>query len=247
MTPAHRYALYLAPPAPWYDVGSKWLGRCADTGRMLPRAADADPRIPAWTAEPRRYGLHATLKPPFRLREATSPEALDRATRGLAAALEPFAVPVRRRRLRGFLAWCLDDDEGARQRMRALADAGVQALEPFRAPPTPAEQARRLASPLGEAERAMLERWGYPYVFDTFTFHMTLTGRLGDAELERADTLLGALEPGALAGPMPVESISLYVQPLPDTPFVIARHYGLGAGGRTRDGIGAGFLPASAS
>ena len=29
---------------------------------------------------------------------------------------------------------------------------------------------------------AMLVRWGYPYVFDTWFFHMTLTRRLSDAE-----------------------------------------------------------------
>ena len=33
---AHRYALYLAPTGPWRDLGSRWLGRCADTGAALP-------------------------------------------------------------------------------------------------------------------------------------------------------------------------------------------------------------------
>ena len=33
---AHRYALYLAPTGPWREHGSRWLGRCADTGEALP-------------------------------------------------------------------------------------------------------------------------------------------------------------------------------------------------------------------
>ena len=34
---AHRYALYLAPTGPWRELGSRWLGRCADTGAALDR------------------------------------------------------------------------------------------------------------------------------------------------------------------------------------------------------------------
>lgn len=36
MPSAHRYALYLAPTGPWRELGSRWLGRCADTGAALP-------------------------------------------------------------------------------------------------------------------------------------------------------------------------------------------------------------------
>src|SRR3546814_10049374 len=57
--------------------------------------------------------------------------------------------------------------------MRALADAAVQRLDALRAPLTPREIERRLQSRLSPRQEALLGRWGYPYVFDEFRFHMT--------------------------------------------------------------------------
>ena len=104
MIPAYRYALYLAPVGAWRDLGRTWLGRCEDTGALLPRADSVDPRVDEWTRAPRRYGLHATLKAPFRLRDGQSAAALDQAVCAFAAKQAPFGIPLRRESLRGFLA-----------------------------------------------------------------------------------------------------------------------------------------------
>lgn len=241
MTQAHRYALYLAPAQPWRDVGSRWLGRCAETGLPLARSSGTDPRVDAWTSAPRLYGLHATLKPPFRLREDTTPAALDAAARALARSFRPFDAPLRRKRLRGFLAWCLDDeDEAAAHAMRALADTAVAELDCLRAPLTGAELARRRPHLLDAGQRALLERWGYPYVFEAFTFHITLTGSLSAQELDEAEALLDASGGAGLPAAMPVSAVSVYVQPEPGQPFVVARHYGFD--GATADAAGAGWL-----
>jgi len=239
MPQAHRYAVYLAPVGPWRDLGRRWLGRCEETGASLAPPAGADPRQAAWTLAPRRYGLHATLKPPFRLRDGTRPAELDRAMRALAGGRQAFGIPLRRERLRGFLAWCIDD-ERARGRMNALAAAAVAELDTLRAPPSPAELARRRPQSLSPAQRAMLARWGYPYVFETFTFHITLTGQLDAAELAAADAQIEALGGPALQAPMPVRALSVYVEPEPGADFVVARHYDFD--GATRDGAGARFL-----
>ena len=61
---AHRYALYLAPSGPWQEQGSRWLGRCAETGAALERQPGMPAAAQEWTRAPRHYGLHATLKPP---------------------------------------------------------------------------------------------------------------------------------------------------------------------------------------
>jgi len=244
MPQAYRYALYLAPVHAWSDLGRRWLGRCEDTGAALPRAAGADPRQDAWTRAPRRYGLHATLKPPFRLRDGVQPADLDRAARTLAAGRDPFGIPLRRERLRGFLAWCIDDERALR-RMNDLAGAAVAGLDALRAPPTAGDLARRDPRSLDPAQRQMLDRWGYPYVFDTFTFHITLTGMLDDAGLAAADAQLQALGTPALQAPMPVRAVSVYVEPAPGADFVVARHYGFD--GATRDGAGAHFLQGGAA
>ena len=67
----------------------------------------------------------------------------------------------------------------------------------------------------------MLVRWGYPYVFDTWFFHMTLTRRLSQEEksvfLPAAEAWLAR----AVATPRTVDDICLFVQASPSEPFVI--------------------------
>ena len=239
MKPAYRYALYLAPVGAWQALGRQWLGRCADTGARLARPIDSDPRLDAWTREPRRYGLHATLKAPFRLRDGKLPGELDQAVRSLATQHDPFGIPLQCETLRGFLAWCIHDKR-ARHRVNALANAAVTTLDPFRASVTTDELARRQPEQLDAAHRKMLDRWGYPYAFETFTFHITLTGKLADDALHAARASLDALDCPALQLPMPVNAISLYVEPEPGANFIVARHYGFD--GTTRDGAGVHFL-----
>ena len=63
-----------------------------------------------------------------------------------------------------------------------LAADCVTGFERFRLPMTAQERSRRLAAGLSQHQTANLERWGYPYVFEEFRFHMTLTdasGRIG--------------------------------------------------------------------
>ncbi len=69
-----RYAVYFAPdPAsPLTRFGASWLGYDVASGAPVAQPAVAGiaaERLRAITAEPRRYGFHATLKPPFALAE----------------------------------------------------------------------------------------------------------------------------------------------------------------------------------
>lgn len=237
---AHRYALYLAPPEPWRSAGARWLGRCADTGALLPPAPDGDPRQWTWTEAPRRYGLHATLKPPFRLRAGCTPIGLDEAVRRLAHSTTPFAVRLQCQALRGFLAWRLAGDAAEQAPMQALAAEAVRRLDDWRAPPDETELARRRKLPLSASHEAMLERWGYPYVMEQFVFHITLTGTLGGPEQQAASRCIQGFSAPLLATPMPVRDVSVYVQPEPGAPFVVARHYGFD--GSAVDGVGAVYL-----
>ena len=84
-----------------------------------------------------------------------------------------------------------------------------------------AELARRRRGNLTARQDAMLVRWGYPYVFDTWFFHLTLTRRLSAAEkqvfMPAAETYFAR----AIATPRRVGDICLFVQPNPGMPFVI--------------------------
>ncbi|CAB3712883.1 DUF1045 domain-containing protein [Achromobacter pestifer] len=238
---AHRYALYLAPTGPWREHGSRWLGRCADTGTQLaPLPGQSEPSR-AWTDAPRHYGLHATLKPPFRLRAGATPEAVDAAARELASGILPFDVELECETLRGFLAWRIaESDTQGQARIQALADAAVRQLDDLRAPSTPEEIARRQPQSLPPEQQAMLARWGYPYVFDTYTFHITLTGKLMGEALEQAQRSIAAFADPLRGQSMAVPGISIYVQPEPGADFVAARHYHFD--GTHTDAIGVDYL-----
>ena len=246
MALAHRYALYLSPTGPWRDAGSRWLGRCADTGAALPALPGQPDAARDWTAAPRHYGLHATLKPPFRLAPGASLQALDATVRALARGIAPFDVMLECDTLRGFLAWRIaQTDTQGRTRMQALADAAVRDLDALRAPPSADELARRQPHTLTPEQQAMLARWGYPYVFDTYTFHITLTGKLTGQALIDAQRSVAAFADPLRGRAMRVSSVSLFVQPEPGADFVAARHYHFD--GRLVDAIGAPALQGTAS
>ena len=81
-----------------------------------------------------------------------------------------------------------------------FAQACVQEFDRLRAPPSQAERARRLAAGLTPRQIENLDRWGYPYVFADFRFHMTLTGSLEASVRQRVLSLLRAEFAGIPSG-----------------------------------------------
>lgn len=215
-----RLALYWAPEEAdaLHERGSIWLGRDAATGTALAQPAVDGIDLAQATADPRGYGLHATLKPPFRLAHGYA--AARDAAAALAARTAPFDLPpLSVRDLDGFLALREDAPCPA---LHAFADACVTALDDHRTPPDAAEIARRRPERLTEAQREHLARWGYPYVFEEWRFHVTLTRRLAPAEkavLMPAVTQFLGDAPGRARR---VAAVSLFVQAEPGAPFTIA-------------------------
>lgn len=83
---------------------------------------------------------------------------------------------------------------------------------------------------------------GYPYVFGTFVFHITLTGMLDAAGQRAAMAQLEAAGGKLLQAPLHVDRISVFVQPAAGEDFVVARHYGFD--GSIADGAGVEHLSA---
>uniref|UniRef100_UPI0035C82E0F DUF1045 domain-containing protein n=1 Tax=Pseudooctadecabacter sp. TaxID=1966338 RepID=UPI0035C82E0F len=81
--------------------------------------------------------------------------------------------------LGGFLALTPTGDLTALER---VASACVRDLDPFRAPASPDELARRRSAGLTTRQEALMMEWGYPYVMEEFRFHLTLSGRLAQAD-----------------------------------------------------------------
>lgn len=225
-----RHAIYFAPaPGPLARFGAEWLGRDAATDAAAGPPAGLPPllsaRRAAITAEPRRYGFHATLKAPFRLARGATVADLDAATAALAAERTAFALPLRVAALGRFVALVPDGDAAEAD---ALAAACVTGLDGFRAPPSETELARRRAAGLDAAGEAHLLRWGYPYVLDRFRLHLTLTGPLDDDGAAIRAALAGTLAP-VLATPMAVGDVCRFSEGA-DGRFRLVRRFPLGGG-----------------
>ena len=95
--------------------------------------------IAEWTASPRLYGFHATLKPPMRL--ATAYDLFLDDAAALAGRLPAFELPpLAVAEVSGFLAL---REMRPSPELQQLADACVTELDGHRAPADAAELARR--------------------------------------------------------------------------------------------------------
>jgi putative phosphonate metabolism protein len=225
LSEAARFALYYAPPreSAWWQAGCAWLGRDPETGASLapPQPAGLAQPLDALTVAPRRYGWHGTLVPPFRLAAGVTPEALYAAAQQWALRQARFEAAVVAATLGRFVA-LRPADEAGETALRELAANALRALGALRAPQTPAELAKRLDAPLTPRQRAYVEEWGYPYVFEEFRFHMTLSDSLNDAQTcaQLVDTWNTQMHD---TGALPVQGAALFVEPLPGAPFALWR------------------------
>lgn len=213
-----RVAVYYAPALddPLWRAGASWLGRDTASGATVPQPELQG--ITEVTAAPRRYGFHATLKPPMRL--AGNWNAFLAGVQTIATSIAPFDLPpLAVADLHGFLAL---RETAPCPGIRSLADAVVAELDPFRAPPDSAELMRRRNTGLSAQAEAMLARWGYPYVFETWRFHMTLTCRLDPDWHQMFSAAAKNHFAAALSAPRRVQDICIFVQPEPDGAFSIA-------------------------
>ncbi len=186
-----RFAIYYAPDqdAGWAEFATRWLGWDMQAGQQVKQSSLPDLGLPLAdiTQAPRRYGLHATLKPPFRLASDFDQNALENALASLSQSLCPVSLgPLRLTQLGRFLALCPPSSTP----LSALAAAYVTELDHLRASPTQQEVERRSNASLTTRQQSNLLKWGYPHVLDDFRFHITLTGRLQKPGLETVQIAL---------------------------------------------------------
>ena len=218
-----RYAIYFVPPAAsgLYRFGAGFLGYDCYTGENLRHPQGIALSGPEWaqlTREPRKYGFHATLKAPFHLLPPFT-EA------DLTAELERFAAIPRTlpaiepviRSLAQFIAVVAAEPSMALDR---LAADGVMAFDRFRRSLTSHEREQRLNAGLSERQIENLDRWGYPYVFEDFRFHLTLTGPI---DAQRRAPILALLQArfDDIAGEhsLPITQLALVRQDARSMPF----------------------------
>ena len=224
-----RYAIYYAPAqrSKLWELASQWLGRDAYTGENLARMlvpAISDVDIDRLTSSPRHYGFHATLKAPFELAPDATAASLVEFARAFAARQRPFDVALAPASLGWFLALRLVQSS---PEMTDLHTACVREFDPFRAPLTEGDINRRKKANLTETQEARLLEWGYPYIFDEFRFHMTLTGGIQDEALR--ERILGVLQQIFPETRERVDGVALYQQPDRESAFTIVERFEFGA------------------
>lgn len=226
-----RYALYFTPGQndPLSRIAASWLGRDPFTGAQ-PHAQAAGTlsaaEIAFHTAAPRRYGFHATLKAPFHLAPSETEASLDSAVAAFAENVEPVVIPqLVVKQIDGFLALVPAAPLPALNR---FADDVVREFDRFRAPLGDAEISRRNPDALSPQQVGNLHRWGYPYVFESFRFHMTLTGRVAAGDLARVRAAVDETFGPVLDRPAAVDGLAVFVEPEPGAPFMVRSWHALG-------------------
>ncbi|MEZ2328727.1 DUF1045 domain-containing protein [Mesorhizobium sp. RCC_202] len=226
-----RYAIYYTPrqDEPLARIAANWLGR--DPFGAATRPVEAVGELSAaevafHTASARRYGFHATLKAPFRLAPNETEASLRAALDAFAEATPPVVIPrLVVGQIDGFFALV---PEAPFAPLNDFAGEVVRGFDPFRAPLTEVEIERRSPDALKPDEFRNLCQWGYPYVFDTFRFHMTLSGRVGPQESPRLRAAIDSLFADVLRQPVPVDALTLFVESEPGAPFMVLSHHALG-------------------
>lgn len=213
MTPYPRYAVYYVPTAsdPLYRLGAEVLGYDAFTSGTVDFPAELQ-GMADWfevTADPRKYGFHATLKAPFALAPGRTEAELLQAFAAFSAPATA-KIPLVVSSISSFIAVIPASPSAD---LSALAQTSVEAFDEFRAPLTEHDRARRRPERLTERQRAYLDRWGYPYVAEEFRFHMTLTGSQPRERHEVLVPILTSMFTAITAQPRPIDRIALFHQP----------------------------------
>lgn len=218
-----RYAIYFAPDrhSPWWAFGAHWLGRNEHDNTALPqpRLEELSPaELAAITAEPRRYGFHATLKAPFRLLSDHAEADLVAQLGRLVQTLAPVSLGTLRAKCLGdFVALVPDADPAG---LQTLAAACVTGLDDLRAPLDESELARRRKAGLDVRGNELLARYGYPFVLERFRLHLTLTGPVGPDMAQRVlhavDSDVARLNDEA---PLLLDRLCLFVERSPGAAF----------------------------
>lgn len=216
-----RYGIYYVPArdTPLAEFGSAFLGYDLERGTERERLnvpGLAEGQLAELTGRARRYGFHATLRAPFALPANRSridvlKLAADIADRCHSVEISGLEVAM----LGHFVALI---PQWACPELNALAAAFVEGLDPLRAVEA-RDEVKWPPAKLSSRQNELLDAWGYPFVFDQYRFHMTLTDPIPAPLVE---IVLGALKraaAGIVGKPITIDAVVVVEEPEPTAPF----------------------------
>ncbi|MDO8980420.1 MAG: DUF1045 domain-containing protein [Afipia sp.] len=225
-----RYAIYFVPStaSALYRFGAELIGYDAYTGQPLPFVEGIAAEIEGWkqlTADPRKYGFHATLKAPISLAPSRTENELTAAMHEFART--PRSIPVIGPTVRSISNFIAIVPDGPCPELQKLAEDCVTVFDGFRAPLTSADRERRNVSALTDRQIVYLDCWGYPYVLEEFRFHMTLAGSLPADRLEPVTSILRKRFARLELKSAPIDRLALLRQDGATSGFTVLAHWPL--------------------
>ena len=214
-----RYAIYYTPLQhhPLTKCVESWLGRSAFSDQKISTSHGLDRFLDA----PRKYGFHGTLKAPFHLADGVSEKELVELFDRFAANHQTLTIDkITLARLGNFLALVPASHS---QELNTLADDVVRTFEHLRAPLSDVDLKRRNPSKLPDRQREYLMRWGYPYVFEEFNFHLTLTGNVPKPDQDSFENAIRSHFSEFIDQPLLISSLGLFVERERGEPFTVKR------------------------
>lgn len=215
-----RFAIYYAPSATsnLWERAATWLGRDAANGETLsgPVAGIDRDRLLNLTQSANRYGFHATIKAPMALIDGATEADLRTALSAFAPRHQPVDLGrPKLESLAGFLALLVEPNDA----LQDFAAYVVEEFDSFRAPMSVKDRAARAGRGLSDRQIELLDAYGYPYVFEEFRFHMTLTDRLGEADDAEIGRAAATWFKPVLEEPLVLDRLSLFHEPDAGKPF----------------------------
>lgn len=160
---------------------------------------------------PAHYGFHATIKPPFQLKEQKTIESLKLRLRQFAGGWQSFVLPpLEVSFMHDF--FCLRPSGPCPQLVKLVAEA-THYFDDFRKSLSKDDLEKRRQAGLSPRQELLLRTWGYPYVLEEFRFHLTLTGKVtneGEKKLLEKE-LQKRFHPGICRDVM-VDSLCLFME-----------------------------------
>jgi putative phosphonate metabolism protein len=224
-----RFAIYFAPAATsdLWERAATWLGRDASDGDLFsgPVAGIDRDRLLNCTQSANRYGFHATLKAPMTLAESVTETELRTAMAEFAGRHQPVELGrPHLASLDSFLALLVDDNE----QLQDFAAHVVEDFDSFRAPMNIKDREARVAKGLSERQIELLDAYGYPFVFEEFRFHMTLSDRLAESDAAEIEPAARTWFAPVLDEPLVLDRLALFREPDVGKPFQRVADFKLG-------------------
>ena len=182
-----RYAIYYVPSEnSELDLfGKCWLGwdpyKGVETTKSDLSKLPSFKKFSSLVLTPKQYGFHGTIKAPFKLKNEYTYNDLENKVREISKQIHSFYFDqLIIKKLGNFIGLIPTNN----LKVNAVSNKFVEELDYLRDELSESEIKKRKPHKLTSNQKQMLFKWGYPYVFDEFKFHLTLTSKLNVVEID---------------------------------------------------------------